>query len=218
MGMFSWDCLACGFSLRECRGCSVDNWMDHVVVLTPCGSRVIGYYDGYGQVGDSFNLAEQIGKFGVYHKACWEVAGKPEYTKPSYQSRDQGFCHAMHGQPFPLPTKEWMEMAKTWQVIDRLLSAYGRLRAQLDMRECEKTWGTLTPERQLALCKVFKADKVARKTRNHDRMQAYYNSPNEEELSPKKEEDPEFFTFDDRTFDYGWLNNLVCRALKEYDW
>jgi hypothetical protein len=27
----------------------------------------------------------------LYHRACWELAGKPEYTGPSEGSRDQGW-------------------------------------------------------------------------------------------------------------------------------
>lgn len=189
--------------------------MAHGVCLTPDGSRVLGFYNSYGQLGE-YNLVDQIGKFGIYHKACWELVGKPEYTKPASHSRDQGFCHQMHGQPFPLPTKEWLALATMWQAVDRVVSAYWSLRADLDFRESERTWDTLSTERQLALCKAFKADKVARSTRNRDRYDAYLNDPNEEAIQPPKEADPEFFTFDDRTFDYGWLNILVSRALNEW--
>lgn len=211
MGMFSWDCLACGFSLRDCRGCSEKNWMAHGVCVTPDGSRVIGFYNSYGQLGE-YNLVDQIGKFGIYHKACWELLGKPEYTKPASQSRDQGFCHQLHGQPFAAPTVEWIEKAKTWQYVDRTINAYWHLRAELDFAEVQKTWDSLTPERQLALCNAYEADKVARRTRNHDRQQAYYNDPDENAVEPAKEEDPDFFKFDDRNFDYGWLGVLVTRA------
>lgn len=186
--------------------------MAETVVLMPNGSRFIGFYDSYGRVNDSLNLADQRGDFSVYHKACWELSGRPEFTKQSPHSRDQGFCHAMHGKPFPPPTKEWMELAKSWQYVDRLITGYWRMRAELDCMEAEKTWATLTPERQLALCSAYERDKTDRRARNRERELAYYNDPDENAVEPKKEEDPENYRFDGLVFDYGWLGVLVTRA------
>jgi hypothetical protein len=76
MGMFSWDCNACGFSLRECRNCSEGNWMSKGVCLTPDGSRVIGHYNAYGQLGE-YNLVDQIGKLIKHRQALADVAFRP---------------------------------------------------------------------------------------------------------------------------------------------
>lgn len=214
--MFSWNCLACGFSLRECRGCSEDNWMAQAVVLAPNGTRVIGFYNSYGQVGDTYNLAEQMGDFSVYHKACWELVGKPEFTRQSPHARDQGFCHQMHGTPFPLPTLEWMELAKMWHAVDRVLQAYGQLRCDIDHDNAERMWNSLTPERQLACCNEFDAAKNALKERNRAKWEAYLHSPHDEELSPEKEPDPTHYMFDGLNFDYMWLNHFIRMAKKDY--
>lgn len=215
MGMFSWDCNACGFSLRECRGCSVDNWMSKGVCLTPNGSRVIGYYNAYGQLGE-YNLVGQIGEFAIYHHACWEVMGKPEYDRPSHRARDQGFCHGMHGQPFPLPTKEWIDKARMWQAIDRVLNAYAQLLCDIDYNREEGYWKSLRPERQLACRKVYEDDRKAREARYVKAWNAYLNSmmPDEDtpDNPPEKEPAPKTFTFDGIVFDYMWLGHFVSMA------
>lgn len=84
MGMFSWDCKGCGFSIRERAG-----WMGKAVAMTERGSRIIGEYDGYGRI-DDMELSED-GSFSLWHHACWKVAGKPEYSGNSRGSDDQGF-------------------------------------------------------------------------------------------------------------------------------
>jgi len=63
--------------------------LSEAVVLLDNGSRLVGTYDGYGSVaggeldfGDSFTL---------YHKACWHLWGKPEYTTQSRSAHDQGY-------------------------------------------------------------------------------------------------------------------------------
>lgn len=211
MGMFSWDCNACGFSLRECCGCSVDNWMSRGVCLTPDGSRVIGYYNAYGQLGE-YNLVDQIGKFAIYHYACWEVAGKPEYDRPSHHSRDQGFCHGMHGQPFPLPTKEWMEKARAWQYVDRLINAYQQLLCDIDHDREKAYWDSLKPERQLACCNEYSAEKDARRERNQTALEAWYKVLDDDVPEPAQEPDPKTYKFDGIEFDYMWLGHFISMA------
>lgn len=215
MGMFSWDCNGCGFSLRECRGCSVDNWMSKGVCLTPDGSRVIGHYNAYGQLGE-YNLVDQIGKFAIYHHACWEVAGKPEYDRPSHHSRDQGFCHAMHGTPLPKPTgPEWFVQAKMWQAVDSVLNAYAQLLCDIDYAREEKLWGSLSPERQLVLCGEYEAERNARKEINKARWEKYLHSEHDEEMPPEKEPDPKHYKFDGTVFDYMWLGHFISMSKKD---
>jgi len=215
MGMFSWDCNGCGFSLRECRGCSVDNWMSKGVCLTPDGSRVIGHYNAYGQLGE-YNLVDQIGKFAIYHHACWEVAGRPEYDRPSHHSRDQGFCHAMHGQPLPKPTgPEWFVQAKMWQAVDRVLNAYAQLLCDIDHDREEGYWKSLSPERQLACCNEFEAARNARKERDHAAWEMYLRAADGDLEPPKKEPDPTHYKFDGINFDYMWLGHFVSMAKRD---
>jgi hypothetical protein len=214
MGMFSWDCNACGFSLRECRNCSEGNWMSKGVCLTPDGSRVIGHYNAYGQLGE-YNLVDQIGKFAIYHHACWEVMGRPEYDRPSHHSRDQGFCHAMHGQPFPLPTKEWIEKARMWQSVERVLNAYAQLLCEIDHDREKGYWDSLKPERQLALCNAYTAERNARKARWDVAWSEYLRSTDENAVDPPKEPDPKTFQFDGIVFDYMWLGHFVAMAKRD---
>ncbi len=215
MGMFSWDCNACGFSLRECKGCSVDNWMSRGVCLTPDGSRVIGYYNAYGGLGD-YNLADQIGKFAIYHHACWELAGKPEYDRPSHHSRDQGFCHSMHGKPLAKPTSpEWFGIALMWQALHRAFDAYAQLLCDIDHHTAETLWKSFTSERRLVLMDEFDADRKARGDAWRANWEAYLRSPNEEELAPVKH-DPVNYTFDGVTIDYMWLNHFIRMMKNDY--
>lgn len=216
MGMFSWDCNGCGFSLRDCKGCSQDNWMSRGVCLTPDGSRVIGFYDSYGHLGE-YNLVNQIGKFAIWHHACWELAGKPEYDKPARHSHDQGFCHAMHGTPLPKPTSpEWFHTAQMWQAIDRILMKWGDVRAEWDHKEVQDKFALFTKEGQDRLCAEYKADRAARRARNRAADDAYYNDPDENAQAPVKEEDPATFLYECITFDYGWLGVVVSKHTGEW--
>lgn len=188
--------------------------MSKGVCLTPDGSRVIGHYNAYGQLGE-YNLVDQIGKFAIYHHACWEVMGRPEYDRPSHHSRDQGFCHAMHGQPFPLPTKEWIEKARMWQSVERVLNAYAQLLCEIDHDREKGYWDSLKPERQLALCNAYETDKCARRAANKARWEEYLHSEVDEEMPPEKEPDPATFQFDGIVFDYMWLGHFVSMAKRD---
>lgn len=196
MGMFSWSCLACGFSLRDCRNCSVDSWMGHGVALSPNGTRVIGGYDGYGRLGDTYNLADQMGDFSVYHKACWELVGKPDFTKASHQAHDQGFCHAMHGQPFPLPTHVWLEKCAVWHGLDRAIQGAWNRHYELKYEEGEALFATLPEDAQERALAAFKADEAARDAAYRAAMDAYYKSDDESARAPERPEKPETFTFE----------------------
>ncbi len=211
MGMFSWECVACGFSLRECRGCAEGSWMAEGVVLTPDGSRVFGHYDGYGGLGH-YNLAEQIGKFAVYHRACWELAGKPDYTKPSPSARDQGFCLPLHGQPLPKPTtREWLDTAAVWRVLGRVLDAYERLKIDLEIEMTERLFESFDAEGKTRLCAAFTTATAELAARKEARQEAWFNDPDPDAPEPAKISDPEIFEFEGRVFDWGWLSVSVSR-------
>lgn len=213
MGMFSWNCLACGFSLRECRGCSEGNWMSEGVCLTPGGSRVIGYYDGYGQLGGDYNLGHQIDrKFSIYHKACWELVGKPEYTQPSAGARDQGACHALHGQPLPKPaTMEVLDQYRMWNALERVLDAWSRLKCDLELAECERLAATLTEAEQVEAFRQYEVLRESHREIYRLKMEAWYSSPDEEAPMPKEVREPDLFEFAGREFDWGWFGVLAAR-------
>lgn len=91
MGLFSWDCPCCGHSVRY-HGATVETsrWLSQAVVVFSNGDRVSGTYSGYGEVGNT-NLVDHDGRFAMYHRACWTLAGKPEFEKPSRDAHDQGY-------------------------------------------------------------------------------------------------------------------------------
>lgn len=213
MGMFSWDCLACGFSLRDCKGCSVDNWMNKGVVLTRGGSRIIGGYNSYGNLGGT-NLVEQIDNFGVYHHACWELVGKPEFTKPSYHARDQGFCHAMHGQPFPKPTHVWLEKCQVWHVLERAISGALARHYELKYEEGEALFATLPTEAQERCLAAHKLDEAERDTKYRSAMEAYYNAEDEQAKCPERPEKSESFTFEGVDY-YASVLSVINRCAED---
>jgi hypothetical protein len=147
MGMFSWECPACNFSIRDCGGCCEDNWQGEAVVLTPGGSRIIGTYDGYGRV-DGCELGDQIDDFAMYHKTCWELAGKPEFTKPSRHAADQGFCIAGHdGWQLPKPTSvEWFVQANQWHGLHRFFDGVNTYLSDLETAGHERAYTAFDEE------------------------------------------------------------------------
>ena len=212
MGMFSWDCNGCGFAMRDCRSCSEGNWMVHAVCLTPDGSRVIGQYDHYGNLG-SFNLVEEGGKFAIYHKVCWELAGKPEYDRPARHSRDQGACLAVHGSPLPKPVSpEWFAVARTWEALDRVLRRVAKVRSDIEHAEAVQLWDSLTDGDRVALCSAFDADQKARCDRYRLSREAWLDSDDGGPM-PEWEANPKTFSFNGLTFNYAWLDVLVYKAV-----
>lgn len=91
MGFFSWTCPCCEHSVRH-PGATVakSRWLSDAVAVFENGDRASGTYSGYGEVGRASRLENREGRFALYHRACWTVAGKPEFTKPSEHASDQG--------------------------------------------------------------------------------------------------------------------------------
>lgn len=105
-GFFSWDCNVCGHPLLSPEATNpINRWMSDVVVIEPDGSTLMGEYDGYGRVNDH-EIAWDSGDPCVYHRACWEVAGRPTEYVPSEDARDQGwfFDDPEHNMPDPRKT------------------------------------------------------------------------------------------------------------------
>ena len=88
MGLFSWDCEVCGHALLSHEATQEKNgWMTDAVAIERDGSVLCGGYDGYGRLND-----RELERPQVYHKRCWQLAGKPtEFVKESHNSNDRGW-------------------------------------------------------------------------------------------------------------------------------
>lgn len=189
MGYFSWDCNGCGFSLRECRNCSVD-WMGKGVCLTPR-------------------------RFARDRLLQW-LRSTRRYDRPSHHARDQGACHALHGTPFPKPTSpEWFHTGQMWKAINSVLYAYGQLLCDIDYAREEGLWKAITPERQHVLSFEYETDQCARRAANKARWEEYLHSDVDEEMPPEKELDPKTYQFDGVVHDYMWLGHFISMAKKD---
>jgi hypothetical protein len=91
MGFFSQDCKACGHPALSTMATNERNrWMNEVVVIKANGSLHAGSYDGYGRVDGGEHVIGEDAT--VWHRACWEVAGRPlDYQGASPYSDDQGW-------------------------------------------------------------------------------------------------------------------------------
>lgn len=95
MGYFSYNCKTCQHPALSAQAADheINTWMTDCVVLFENGDRVSGEYNGYGRVG-IYSAADQEVEYVapcLYHRACWEIAGKPDYSGPSTDADDQGW-------------------------------------------------------------------------------------------------------------------------------
>jgi len=82
--------------------------MKESVALFKDGTKVTGEYDGYGSINDRRLFDENYEcNVAVYHKACWEKAGKPEYDGPSKDANDQGWFFEDKDYPAEPPYGEY---------------------------------------------------------------------------------------------------------------
>jgi len=97
MGFFSWNCKHCNHSIKSDYGLPEEyHYMREAVLLLPSGSIIIGHYDGYGRITDEAGCETEIdfcGRPELWHRKCWEQAGKPSYTGESDHANDQGFFY-----------------------------------------------------------------------------------------------------------------------------
>ena len=92
MGFFSWDCPCCQNSVRARPATTPESaWMSDAVAVFEGGTVLTGQYDGYGRVGNGHYELDFGQDFALYHRACWELAGKPAFTSPSMNAHDQGY-------------------------------------------------------------------------------------------------------------------------------
>lgn len=106
MGLFSDLCMVCEHPILSGASCNdINEWMTEAVSISEYGEIHVGQYDGYGSVGGS---EYAIGNGAtVYHKACWEVLGKPlDFRGPAKWAPDQGyfFDDPEHDMPDPRQT------------------------------------------------------------------------------------------------------------------
>jgi hypothetical protein len=144
MGFFSWNCKACGKSIISgYASCEINDWMKNVVVLKENGSRIIGEYGGYGDVGGM--EIHWDGDPCVYHQACWEKAGRPDYDGPSDHAQDQGYFFGEEHDMLD-PSKEYDdpegELARLraireerWAKIEKEREAMERFEARCDLED-----------------------------------------------------------------------------------
>jgi hypothetical protein len=112
MGFFSYNCRGCGHPLLSHYALGENNgWMNKAVALRPGGGGggVIvadGSYDGYGRINGPLGEFDMgfPNQCDVYHKACFELLGRPAYEGPAEDARDQGyfFDEADHNVRVPL--------------------------------------------------------------------------------------------------------------------
>lgn len=112
MGMFSYDCRACGHPLlcRQATTKGVNTWMSLGIVIMSNGDIHSGEYDGYGRIGgfDSGDSGYQLSDGSVYHRHCHEILGKPmRFVGKSQHADDQGwfFDDGDHAMASPLDDK-----------------------------------------------------------------------------------------------------------------
>lgn len=95
MGMFSYECKECGHPMLSPEATSegINEWMSDAVALSRDGDRAVGTYDGYGRA-DGYEVGDCGMDVAWVHRACWEKAGRPEWSRygsPSASAGDQGW-------------------------------------------------------------------------------------------------------------------------------
>ena len=109
MGFFSEDCRRCGHpALSALFTNGVNAWMNEVVAIWPNDDLTVGIYDGYGRVNDIEYVIGAEVEYGqgntIYHRACWEMAGKPmRYGGSCRRSADQGWLFDAGAHDLPDP-------------------------------------------------------------------------------------------------------------------
>jgi len=117
MGFFSWDCKACGHSVRATNATrAASAWLAEAVLVEPDGSTLRGTYDGYGRLetrsGREVELGEGLEPPCLYHTACYDLVGKPSYDEPSFSARDQGFFVGEYDPAKPHSKEDVAALAK----------------------------------------------------------------------------------------------------------
>lgn len=150
MGFFSWQCKACDVSvISSWASCPVTEWQTDCVAIFENGDVIKGEYDGYGRMLTDYGEIElhYSGNFALYHRACWEAAGRPtDFTEASRGAHDQGFFFDDASHDFAPPgtpnPEEW--------VRERQIERY-KLRQRQELSKVTQEWYEIFYEQGLDL-------------------------------------------------------------------
>lgn len=154
MGMFSYNCRACGHPLL-CRNATtkgVNEWMQYGIVIFSNENIFSGEYDGYGRMGgfDSGDSGFDLSDGSVYHKDCHKALGKPmDFVGKSQHADDQGwfFDDGDHAMASPLKdeaVKKALAPIGELKVADITLKRRAEAKAEREFDAKEK--GILEPK------------------------------------------------------------------------
>jgi hypothetical protein len=90
MGMSSWLCSECKDSIKASNVGFKPELSNAVVVFKDSPQIICGVYDGYGRLGSYDSLYDDEGTFEIFHRQCWEDAGRPFFRTPAEHAHDQG--------------------------------------------------------------------------------------------------------------------------------
>lgn len=148
MGMFSYNCRACGHPLL-CRNATtkgVNEWMSLGIVIMPNDDVHSGEYDGYGRMGgfDSGDSGFDLSDGSVYHKDCHKALGKPmDFVGKSQHADDQGwfFDDGDHATASPLKdeaVKKALAPIGELKVADITLKRRAEAKAEREFHDKER--------------------------------------------------------------------------------
>ena len=142
MGFFSWNCTCCDNSIRSRYAVTpTSDWMKQAVVVFESGDRMSGEYDGYGQLVRMLDTQELNGKFAMYHRACWELAGKPVFSAASVDASDQGYFVGDYHPPCPERIESLEQMRRHESRRNAIFNARNGT-----MLGCDAAWEQLVAE------------------------------------------------------------------------
>jgi hypothetical protein len=172
MGFFSFNCLRCAHPalVHNATDKGINDWMTEVVAIGGGNSLHSGEYDGYGRIdGADLPYPGDCGaRFSLYHRACWELAGKPlAFTEQSKSADDQGwfFDDGAHDMLDPRTT----QFAAPEVIAERLGLATaqrdgfkrGRRFAEADCKADRETYRWLARVKFVRMAAMTEAERIA---------------------------------------------------------
>jgi len=145
MGMFSYNCRACGHPLLCAQATTkgVNSWMQHGIVIMPNGDVHSGEYDGYGRMG-GYDSHGEMDNGSVYHVHCYQALERPlRYVGPSQPAEDQGwfFDEGDHAMASPLDdesVRQSLAPVGEVKVADITLKRRAEAKASRDFYDAER--------------------------------------------------------------------------------
>ena len=112
--------------------------MSKAVVQGQNGDTATGSYDGYGRLESGFGEVEVTdydGKFAMWHKACFDLKGRPAFSGVSRPAYDQG-----------MPPADELEKPTTPEQVDELLKVAVIKRAE-EAENRRRAWAEYEAEK-----------------------------------------------------------------------